>query len=330
MRTRAWSRPTTPRTGGQLVYGLTAETNGWNPSSNQWASSGLQVTHAIFDTLTAFDETAAIHPYLAEGFEHTADFKTWTFTMRAGVTFTNGKPATAAAVVRNQKFFTKSPITGPVYRVVDTIATSGDDKVVFTLHDPMVQFPMIFASQIGVVADPDWLESNDSLQPIGTGPFALESWKIGDKLIVKRNPNYWQKDSSGQQLPYLDSIEYRVIPDSNSRTNALQAGDIDIMESDSGTQIQHFNELDKYQVMSDPKGETREVMVMLNTKVFAPFDDPDAGARWPSPPTSRPTSITIPAGEPRRRQLPSSTSPWYATAATRPSTRQGHRRSSSR
>src|SRR5438034_409810 len=54
----------TPRTGGSLAYGLNAETNGWNPANNQWGAPGLQVSKAIFDTLTTYDEHSQIKPFL--------------------------------------------------------------------------------------------------------------------------------------------------------------------------------------------------------------------------------------------------------------------------
>jgi ABC-type transport system substrate-binding protein len=261
--------------GGRIVYGLIAETNGWNPTTNQFAASGLEVARTFFDTLSAFDDQGQIHPFLAERFEHDGSFRRWTIHLRHGVTFSNGKPLDAKAVARVQNFFKSSPVTGGVYNKITSVTADGDDKVVFELAQAFVEFPMVLSSQIGVVPDPDWLQSNDSLHPVGSGPFVLDSWEIGNKLTVKRNPGYWRKDDAGLALPYLDEVEFRVITDANSRGKALQAGDVDIIQTLNGTQIQEFQQLDAFQVLSDPKGETRERFVQLNTMV-APFDDPDA------------------------------------------------------
>lgn len=264
--------------GGKLVYGLYSETNGWNPATNQWSPAGLQVTAAIFDTLTAYDENSVIKPYLAESFSSNADFTVWTFTLRPGITLHNGKPVTAEVVVRNQKYLAASLITGPAYEYSGVTSIDVVDDLTFTvtLSKAYANYPIAFATQLGVVADPDWLESNDSLHPIGTGPFAFESWVKDESVHVKRNPNYWQTDAAGQQLPYLDEIEFKVMVDDTARALALTNGDIDVLQTYSGQQLQEFRESSAdLQIFSDPKAESRDTMVQLNT-MAAPFTDPDA------------------------------------------------------
>jgi len=267
----------TPRPGGKIVYGLMAETNGWNPATNQWGPSGLQVTNAIFDTLIAYDEHSAFKPFLAESFDHSADGKQWTFKLRPNVTMHNGKAVTADVIIRNQTYLWKSPITKPAYTYANIVEFAKKDDLTFvvTLSRPSVMFPIFFATQLGVVADPDWLESNDGVHPIGTGPFAIDSWDIGKQLVVKKNPNYWRVDARGARLPYLDSVEFRIMPDAATQTAALQSGDLDLSETLNGAQIQQFQKDKAFQVYTDSKGESREQFVQLNTKV-APFDDPDA------------------------------------------------------
>jgi peptide/nickel transport system substrate-binding protein len=247
--------------GGKIVYGITAETNGWNAATNQWAASGLQVARTMFDTLTAFDEFGTIHPYFAQSFDHNADFTEWMFTIRPGVKLHNGKTVTAETIVRNQNYLRRSPITQQVYATVDSIRAVGDNTVQFKLKEPWVGFPMLFATQVGIVADAEWLESNDSLHPIGTGAFILQDWKIGDKLTVKKNPNYWQSDLKGNRYPYLDSIEFRVITDDGTRSDALQSGDIDMMTTISAATANSL--ASKFQEIKDWDGGS--VFVQLNT-----------------------------------------------------------------
>ncbi len=265
-----------PRTGGSLAYGLNAETNGWNPGTNQWGAPGLQVSRAVFDTLTTYDERSQIKPFLAESFDHNTDLTMWTFKLRAGVKLHNGKPVTADTVVRNQTFLMRSPVTAGAYRYAGVTSFMKLDDLTFsvTLEHPSALLPTLFATQLGVVADPDWLESNDGLHPIGTGPFVFSNWKIGDSLKVTKNPDYWRVDAHNIRLPYLDDIEFKVIPDSSSRGNALQAGDVNMIESTSGEQILDFQGDSSYQVYSNPTGESSESFVMLNT-MAEPFTDPD-------------------------------------------------------
>lgn len=266
-----------PRLGGKLVYALNAETNGWNPATNQWAPAGLQVTSALFDTIAAYDESSQIKPLLAESIDHNADFTQWTVRLRPNVKLHNGKPANADVVIRNQTYLAKSPVTGPAYRYSGATGfTKQDDlTVVVQLSKPSVVWPTLLATQLGVVADPDWLESNDGLKPIGTGPFSMVSWEIDKKLTVAKNPDYWRVDQRGIRLPYLDNIEFRPIADNESRGKALQAKDVDVIQTLAGQQLQAFQQRDNFQVYSDSKGESRELFVQLNTAT-EPFNDPDA------------------------------------------------------
>jgi peptide/nickel transport system substrate-binding protein len=264
-----------PVMGGQISYGIIAETNGWNPSTNQWATPGLQVTRAIFDTLAAFDDQSQIQPFLAQGFDHNEDFTQWKIRLRPDVKLHNGKPVTAETVVRNQRYLKKSPVVGSAYYVVKGFTAEGEDTVVVDLLEPFVNYPMSLATQLGVVGDPDWMESNDSLHPIGTGPFSFDTWEIGNKLRVKKNPNYWLKDKFNIPYPYLDAIEFRVMADSSSRGSALRAGDVDVIESLSGAQVQSFQNDPEFQVFSHSTGESSESFIQLNT-TSSPLDDLDA------------------------------------------------------
>jgi peptide/nickel transport system substrate-binding protein len=267
-----------PQVGGKLVYGLYSETNGWNPATNQWSPAGLQVTQAVFDTLTAYDETSTIKPLLAESFSANEDFTVWTFKLRPGVTLHNGKPVTAEVVVRNQRYLASSAITGPAYVYGGITSFDVVDELTFrvNLSRPYVSYPVAMATQLGVVADPDWLESNDSLKPIGTGPFEFNSWTIGDQVRVVRNRDYWQQDADGTQLPYLDEIVFKVVVDDGERARLLRDGDLDVLQTYSGAQLQEFREGSAdVQVISDSKSESRDSMVQLNT-MAAPFDDLEA------------------------------------------------------
>lgn len=265
-----------PVPGGKIVYGLRGETNGWNPATNQWAPSGLQVAHALFDTLSAFDDQSQIHPYLAKSFDHNADYTEWTINLRPGVKLHNGKVVDSEVVRRNEEYLKTSPVTGGIYSYVTSYSTNGPDKFVVKLNEPWVNLPMVWSTQVGVIADPDWLESNDGLHPIGTGPFALQEWQIGNKLTVSKNLDYWQLDKDGTRYPYLDAIEFRVITDGSSRTSTLTSSGADIIELNEAEAILSFKRDDQgYQVFSNNEIETLENFVMLNT-AKEPFDDPDA------------------------------------------------------
>ena len=99
-----------------------------------------------------------------------------------------------------------------------------------------------FSTSIGLIASPKWLAEVDAdptkaTQPIGTGPFLVDSFKAGESMVVKRNPNYWRK---AENLPHLDEIDFRVIPDELTAANALKSGEIDVLITQNGQNIKEF------------------------------------------------------------------------------------------
>lgn len=266
------------RAGGELVYGLEAESDGWNPSNSKWAPSGLMVARAIFDTLTAYDADLNWQPFLAERLTPNPDYTEWRITLRPGVTLHNGKPVDAEVVKANFEFLKSSVLTSSAFEPVASFSTDGPLDVVVTMNRPWVNYPYSLATQIGVVADPEWLASGVKDNPIGTGPFVFESWVPDNKLTVTKNESYWQTDAQGMPLPYLDRVEFRPLPDNDSRAATLEAGGIDVMMTSDANQIVQFKKLaeeGEFQLFNDVSGETAEVFIQLNA-MAPPFDDPDA------------------------------------------------------
>jgi peptide/nickel transport system substrate-binding protein len=106
--------------------------------------------------------------------------------------------------------------------------------------------------------------------PIGTGPFMLEEWIENETTRMVRNPNYWRTDDEGRQLPYLDALEFRPIPDTDGRFAALRAGDLDASSVNTGLRVDEYNE----QFKTLWQGEKyRETTYLLLNNSKAPFDN---------------------------------------------------------
>ncbi len=273
----------TPVPGGTLRVGVEADTNGWMPAIMQCDSACQIRAKTFFETITSVDPEGVVHPYLAESIEPNDDYTVWTIKVRPGVTFHDGEKLDAAAVVKSLQ---RNAVTGFVGSAVANIVGGGpgnpaegvgikaiDDMTVeVTMKTPWVDFPYYMASQIGMIGSPAWYDkvfanpaAPDAVagaSPVGTGPFVFESWKPGDTLVVKKNPNYWRQDADGNALPYLDGIEFRVIADELTRANALESGELDLMPTDNGENIKKFRDNGDFTYLEQSeRGETGHILL---------------------------------------------------------------------
>jgi len=241
-----------PQSGGSLVYGLEADTSTpWTPAKSVCAISCHMVMRAVYDPMTVYNPEGEVVPYLLESIEPNEDFTAWTLTPRPGVTFHDGTPFDAAAIVANIEAHRQSFLTGKALANVSGVALSDDGAAaVITMTEPWAGFPSYLTGQIGAqvgyVASPTWLaaaaqDSTLESRPVGTGPFVFESYEPGGSFVATKNEQYWRADEG---LPYLDRIEFRVIADGQARKNALVNGDIDMMHTSSGELIAELREND--------------------------------------------------------------------------------------
>jgi len=268
-----------PKLGGQLVYALPDDTNSWNPALAQWGSYSMTEARAIFDFLTTFDSDGKVKPYLAQSLDPNADFTSWTIKLRPGVTFTNGKVLDANTLMRIQQYMRASPIVGEALQYISGWKVVDDLTLQVSMSQPWPQFAAGLASQVGAIADPDWLVQNEGISAVGTGPFKIDHWDIGKRMELSRNPSYWRTDQWGNHFPYLDRLSFAIITDDSARASALRSGDVDVsLQSFANSDITSLKaaaEQGDFQVLSDNAQETAEDHIILNTAA-APFDDPNA------------------------------------------------------
>ena len=184
--------------------------------------------HLLFNGLSKINPDMTVSPDLAESWSASADLKTWTFKLRAGVKFHHGKTLDAEDVVATiQRIL--DPKTGSRARtnlgMVDTVEAVDPLTVRFSLKIPYAGFADIFADRQTRIVAKDRI-ADLSKTPVGTGPFMFKAWSPGDRLEVVKNPDYFLK---GQ--PKLDAVTLRIIPESAARLAALESGAIDILWS---------------------------------------------------------------------------------------------------
>ena len=239
-----------PVRGGQLVYGLEAESASYCMPESQLAISGMQVARALYDPLVVPNGKGGYSPYLAKAVTHSDDYKTWTIALRSGIKFHNGEAFNAQAVKDNLDAYRVAKSDGHerngllfrfVLQDIDTVTTTNDLTVQVAMKQPWVAFDSILYSggRLVMIA-PEQLMADDETcgkLPIGTGPFKLISWQHEVALKAERWPNYWQKAPDGKPFPYADAIEFRPMPNSDARIAALQQGDLNLMHTSTSADI---------------------------------------------------------------------------------------------
>ncbi len=262
---------TEPVYGGTLVFGIEAETGqGWNPATTQCAVSCHTVMRAIFDPLTIEGPSGAPEPYLLESFTANEDFTVWTLKLRPGIKFHDGTPADAAALANHFDNLTKGTLTSLLIRNWESWAILDDLTLELRTARPTAGLPSLLSGQVGYLAAPSqYADPEGATNPVGTGPFTFASWTPDAELVVTRNPNYWKTDAQGRQLPYLDRVVFRPIPDQDARLLALESGDLDVHHINSP--LLSPDNRENYKVVEE--GSFFQTTYLLLNAAQPPFED---------------------------------------------------------
>lgn len=258
-----------PVTGGSITVGLEAETNSWLPGNGSFSNAGTSVAWAIYDPLMRRDSDGEMRPYLAESVEPNAELTEWTLTLRPDVVFHDGTPLNAQALKTVFDDYLKAPGTNTEGALNDVTMEIVDDlTVVYKMPEPDAAWPDQLGLSIGWPFSPTAAAAageDAGSKPVGTGPFVFDSWERDSRLVVKKNPNYWQEG-----LPYLDEIVFRPIPDEDTRISSLSSGDIDVLQTlrqASGVRVRDLDGVDSYEALGNTTG------VNIFNTTAPPLDD---------------------------------------------------------
>lgn len=215
-----------PKRGGHFRHGCAhgATTDTLDPST--W-TNGFQFNMSVgmFGAqLTQIDQRTAVVPHLAESVEPADGATRWIFKLRKGLTFHNGKTLTAADVVETYNYHrgenSKSAVKS-VLAIVKDIKADGPETVIFELNSGSADFPYITSDYhlpIYPAKDGGGIEWEKG---ISAGPYILENYEPGIKVLAKRNPNYHKSDAA-----WFESVEELSVIDTAARTNALLSGEV--------------------------------------------------------------------------------------------------------
>ncbi|NJD90110.1 MAG: hypothetical protein FIA91_01120 [Geobacter sp.] len=229
-----------PKSGGTLAVGMELEFRGFDPlKANYTGLADRSVIMAIEERLFDMDAKGNLLPELALFAKPARDGKSWIIALRKGVTFHDGTPFNADAVVSHwqrlldpkNRFFARTSI-----ETINNVQRVDDFTVRFQLKHPWAAFknaltePQSFGA---FIPSPKAIrEETHNRAPVGTGPYMFKEWLPNDRLTVVRNPNYWRKGKA-----YLDSVVFRPMSDMQARFASLQSGEIDVIQTDRGASI---------------------------------------------------------------------------------------------
>ncbi|WP_020013218.1 ABC transporter substrate-binding protein [Promicromonospora sukumoe] len=273
-----------PVTGGTLTYASgDAEPSCLDPHVGGNYPQALIATQYL-ESLVSLDEDGEVVPWLATEWDASDDGLEWEFTLRDDVTFTDGTPFDAEAVAANIAHV-QDPATASstgylaLAKIKDVVAV--DDHLVRLEMSAPDSALLESLSQVWVAMEsPKALERSQEencAAPVGTGPFVVDSWERQDSVTLVRNEDYSSppadvaEATEGSDLPYLDSIVWRFIPDSASRYAALQSGEVQVIDNAQPDTIKSAESDDAIEELDAPRPGASNRIELNSGK--APFDD---------------------------------------------------------
>ena len=259
-----------PKTGGTLIYATGTDAHTLDPQFVTDVPTSRMVMH-IHQTLVYPDLEGNIQPVLAESWSVSDDKLTWTFKLRKGVTFHDGTPFNAESVKYTFDRINDPDIGSPrksAAKAIKEVKVIDEYTVAFVTGKPFAPFlAQLSAYNLSILsptAAKKWGKKY-SEHPSGTGPFKLESWSPGEKMVMARNENFWG------QKPYVDKLEVRIVPEDSSRVMMLLSGDVDVIASVPPIMLKRLDKSKDVKIIK--KTGFRTIYIGMNNKM-KPFDNP--------------------------------------------------------
>ncbi|WP_375691547.1 ABC transporter substrate-binding protein [Pseudooceanicola sp. LIPI14-2-Ac024] len=264
--------------GGTATVAIETEPNGFEPLEGRiFGQTGSTVALAIEEPLLRWNyNTGEPEALLATEWSVNDDQTVWTLKLREGVKFHDGTDFDAGDVAfhYNRLIDPENKFAGRTgIAAIKEVKAIDDLTVEFHLNHPWSAFlpAMADLGMSGPIPSPEQIEKGEqNRSPVGTGPFKFVEWASGDRIVVEKNPEYWDADSIN-----LDKIVFRVLPDTQTRYASLQSGQVDAIWTDRGpTIVEAQNDPKVVSMFADGAGAAT---ILLNDKM-PPFDDPNVRA----------------------------------------------------
>ncbi len=224
--------------GGSLVYANVSAVGTMDPYAAA-AVVDLESIHHVYEALVEMGEKYDAVPGLASKIDTSEDARTFTFTLRKGVKFSNGKEMTSADAVASYQRYQK--VSPNAVALADVASFEAPDPYTFVikLNKPNAFFVEILKTPtypFSIIPAEQKDKPARELDVIGTGPYEIAEWLKDDHLTLRRFEGYVADDSAkgpngyaGKRTAYLDTVRYNAVPEANARIAALQSGGADFI-----------------------------------------------------------------------------------------------------
>ncbi|MCL2007884.1 MAG: ABC transporter substrate-binding protein [Treponema sp.] len=252
------NRESSPAEGGltELRYGIISEPVTLDPLSPANTADGRSILFNVYEGLVKPDHTGRLLPAIAESYSIEDNGLTYVFTLRLGVRFHDGSEVSISDVVFSLNYGREAGFAG--FNRIESIEAVSSSTIRITLIEEDTEFLPFLT--LAIVPESN---SERERNPIGTGPYSIESYAPQQTLVLERNPHYWQ---SG--LPHLDRVTIVFVADSNALLTGLMGGNIEGANI-TGSQI---SQLDSRQFDIIPWYSNMVQLLALNNEA-RPLDD---------------------------------------------------------
>ncbi|MBD0264405.1 MAG: ABC transporter substrate-binding protein [Tolypothrix sp. Co-bin9] len=296
-------RPSTPT--NQLITSIVGEPQTFNAALNQ---TGVNIFGLTYEGLVRENPVTGIEPALAESWKISDDKLRIIFYLPSGLKWSDGKPLTADDVVftYNNVYFNKEiSLIATVFQIgirgeLPKVRKLDEHQVEFILPEPYVPFLGLTTAEVlpahaleASVKTKDkqgkpmfltkWGTDTSPTQLIVNGPYILERYDIGQRLVFRRNPHYWRKDVQGNEQPYIERIVWQIVGSTDTSLLQFRSGGLDVVE----VEPQYFSLLKQqekqgnYKIYSEPSFRPEFFVFNLNKAIRdgKPLVDP-IKSRW--------------------------------------------------
>ncbi|USK57880.1 nickel ABC transporter substrate-binding protein (plasmid) [Cytobacillus solani] len=251
-----------------ITFAWPRDIGAMNP--HMYNPSQLFAQSMIYEPLVSYQDGGELKPHLAESWKISEDGKEYVFNLRQDVKFSDGTNFNADIVKKNFDAILKNAdMHGWLGFISKIDETEAIDEFTFkltlkesyypTIQELAVVRPVRFLGEAGFPEDGD--TSKGVAKPVGTGPWVLDEYKVDEFAIFKRNENYWG------ELPSVEKIKVKVIPDAETRVLAFEKGDLDVIYGEGVISIDSFKQLEStgsYRTSISEPVATRQLVMNTN------------------------------------------------------------------